>query len=214
MIKLNMENIKEVISNNILSLRKQKGLTQLELGEIIHYSDKAISRWEKGESLPDVETLQLLSETLGVPLSYLFEEHNKDEALPVNTNKKINKIICTALSTLIVWLVAVVIFLYCRIYNHTTFWQIFIWSVPASCIVLWYFNKIWGKKSNNLYIDSLFIWSLIVSLYCQFISYNLWLIFFLGLLIEVVLILSHFVKTLRNPKNIKNGDIEDVTQNK
>ena len=82
-----MENIKEIISNNIIMLRKQKNLTQLELGEAIHYSDKAISRWEKGESLPDIETLQLLSETLDVPLTYLFEEHSKEVITQELTNK-------------------------------------------------------------------------------------------------------------------------------
>ena len=200
-----MENIKEIISNNIIMLRKQKNLTQLELGEAIHYSDKAISRWEKGESLPDIETLQLLSETLDVPLTYLFEEHSREVITQELTNKKANKIVCTILSTTIVWLVAIVIFLYCKIYNHFTFWQIFVWSIPASSIVLYYFNRLWGKKSYNLYISSLFIWSLIASLYCQFIQYHLWLIFLLGLPIEIVLILSHFIKTLKTPTENKNN---------
>ena len=201
-----MENIKEIISNNIVMLRKQKNLTQLELGEAIHYSDKAISRWEKGESLPDIETLQLLSETLGVPLTYLFEGHSKEVLTQELTNKRANKLICTILSTAIVWLVAVVIFLYCKIYNHFTFWQVFVWSIPASSIVLWYFNRLWGKKSNNLYISSLFVWSLIASLFCQFIEYNLWLIFLLGLPIDVVLILSHFVITLKTPTENKDNN--------
>ncbi len=192
-----MKNIKEIVSTNLVNLRKQKNLTQIELGEIVNYSDKAISRWEKGESLPDVGTLQTLCDALDVPITYIFEEHIEGEKSFLEKNQSANKIVCTALSVSIVWLVAVVFFLYLKIYNHYSYWQTFVWAVVASSIVLKYFNYIWGKKVYSIYIDSLFIWSAITALYCHFISYNLWLIFFIGAPVQIVIILNYFIKTLK-----------------
>ena len=52
-----MENIKETIAKNLVELRKSHKLTQSALAEKLNYSDKAISRWEHAETLPDIETL-------------------------------------------------------------------------------------------------------------------------------------------------------------
>ena len=51
------EQLKQTVANNIAQLRKSKGLTQLELAERLNYSDKAVSKWERGEGLPDVLVL-------------------------------------------------------------------------------------------------------------------------------------------------------------
>ena len=52
-----MEELKSIIGENLASLRKEKKLTQAELAERFNYTDKAISKWEKGETSPDIETL-------------------------------------------------------------------------------------------------------------------------------------------------------------
>ena len=51
----------EVIANNLIKLRKSNGLTQKELATKINYSDKVISKWECGESLPDILALNDLA---------------------------------------------------------------------------------------------------------------------------------------------------------
>ena len=53
--------VKETVKDNLVRLRREHKLTQLELSEKINYSDKAISRWETGEVTPDVETLEQLA---------------------------------------------------------------------------------------------------------------------------------------------------------
>ena len=52
-----MEELKKIVAANLTALRTAKGMTQLELGEMISYSDKAISKWERGESIPDAFVL-------------------------------------------------------------------------------------------------------------------------------------------------------------
>lgn len=199
-----MKNIKLIIANNLQNLRKQKRLTQLEVGEAVHYSDKAVSRWEKGESLPDVETLQKLAEFFGVKTAYLFEEHISTPIFPIESKQQaINKIISVLLSVLMVWMIALFIFLYLGSYNNIYWWQLFVWAVPVSTLVLQYFNKVWGKKKYSIVLYSIFTWSFIASIYFQFIRYNLWLIFFVGAPIQVVIILNIFIK------NIKQSEKKD-----
>lgn len=201
-----MKNIKEIIANNLQTLRKQKRLTQFEVGEAVHYSDKAVSRWEKGESLPDVETLQKLAEFFGVKTAYLFEEHIVSPILPEeNKQQAVNKIICISLSVLIVWLISLFVFLYLGSYSHIFCWQLFVWAVSASTIVLKYFNKIWGKKKYSAILSSVLIWSLIASIYCQFIKYNIWLIFLVGAPVQVVIVLNNLIKNIKqNQKKDSN----------
>ena len=57
-----MENINQVVGNNIKTLRKANNMTQFELAEKLNYSNKAISRWESGEIVPDVATLNKICE--------------------------------------------------------------------------------------------------------------------------------------------------------
>ena len=62
------ERLKVQIGTNISNLRKRQGLTQAGLAEKVNYSDKAVSKWERGESVPDILTLVALAEVLGVKL--------------------------------------------------------------------------------------------------------------------------------------------------
>ena len=68
-----MENLNIVIGTNIKELRKANKLTQFELAEKLNYSNKAISRWESGEVIPDVMTLNRICEIFNIPLSQIFE---------------------------------------------------------------------------------------------------------------------------------------------
>ena len=67
-----MENIKEIIASNLASLRKERKFTQQELASKLNYSDKAVSRWEHAETLPDIETLCKICEIYGVKFEYLL----------------------------------------------------------------------------------------------------------------------------------------------
>ena len=74
-----MEDIKLIIGKNLAELRKRKKYTQLDLANILQYSDKAISKWEKGDSLPDIEVLYNICNLYGVTLDYLTHEGNYKE---------------------------------------------------------------------------------------------------------------------------------------
>lgn len=58
------------IGDKIAKARKDKGLTQADLGDKMHVTFQAVSKWERGESVPDFETICELSDVLGVPITY------------------------------------------------------------------------------------------------------------------------------------------------
>lgn len=70
----------------ITGLRKEKQMTQAELAERLHVTDKAVSRWERGVGYPDINTLEPLADALGVTLTELMkcsrdEEKSSDEGI-------------------------------------------------------------------------------------------------------------------------------------
>jgi transcriptional regulator with XRE-family HTH domain len=74
-----MKDIKLTIAKNISYLRQQAKLTQLELAQKIKYSDKSISKWERGESLPDIETLAKLAQIFDVQINAFLEELERQQ---------------------------------------------------------------------------------------------------------------------------------------
>lgn len=67
-----MREDKRMLGETIYTLRKQKGLSQFELGDLVGVSNKAVSKWETGEANPDINLLPLLAETLGVTTDELL----------------------------------------------------------------------------------------------------------------------------------------------
>ncbi len=194
-----MDNIKEVVAKNLATIRKKRNLTQLELSERLNYSDKAVSRWEKGESLPDIETLYKLSTILEVPISSFFEENAfvEQEDFTIKDHSS-NKIIVTILSCAVVWLIATIFYVYLNIYSEMRWWQVFIWAIPLTGLILRYFNKHWGKEVFDIYLKSIILFSAITAVYCQFIQYNVWIVFLLAPLLEAIIIINHYIKPIKN----------------
>ena len=74
-----MDELKLIFASNLIRLRTAAGMTQAELGEQLNYSDKSISKWERGESIPDVAMLKAVADLFSVPVDYLLEREHKKE---------------------------------------------------------------------------------------------------------------------------------------
>ena len=173
-----MDNLNYIVSKNLSDLRKKNGLTQLELAEKLNYSDKAVSKWEKGESLPGVEVLYKLSKLYGVSLDFIVVEETVKTATAPKARRKYN--IITLLSVLAVWLLATVIYIFCEIFAEIKPWLAFCWAVPASFVVTLVFDVIWHRKKLFFLIVSLLMWSLLLCFCLQFLNYNIWIILGIG----------------------------------
>lgn len=172
--------LKTVIAKNIAKIRRAGGLTQLQLAEKLNYSDKAVSKWESGASLPDIVVLKQIADLFGVTVDSLLSE-NYGKEVPVLPRGRVHFII-SLLSVLLVWLIATVVFVTLAIANVAgLIWLAFLWAVPVSLIVALVMNSIWGNRRMNYMIISLLMWTLLACIYVTFIKYNVWLIFVVGI---------------------------------
>ena len=192
-----MENIKEIVKDNLIKLRKENKLTQLELAQKIGYSDKAISRWETGETTPDVETLNSLASLYNVPISFFFEKYSEEKQnlqKKKEEKQKVNKIAISLLCIVSVWFVAIILFDVLSKIVGVRSWMAFIWAIPASFLLAIIFNAIWGQRTWTYIFASAFSWTMILALHLQFIDFSSFMIFIAGIPIQVVIILTACLK--------------------
>lgn len=185
-----MDEIKNNLSKNIIKLRKEKKLTQLELANALNYSDKSVSKWENGDTIPDIEVIKRLADFFNVSVDSLIgspESLTQKQATTTNLPK--NKLIITLLSIICVWIVSTLIFVMLKIFLKTDYWLCFIWAIPVSFIVLIVFNGIWGKRKFSILITSGLMWTIILSIYLQLLKFNLWVLFLIGIPLEIGIIL-------------------------
>lgn len=167
-----MDKLKLIISKNIATLRTEAGLTQLELAEKLNYSDKAVSKWERGESVPDVSVLKSIADLFAVTLDYLVtEDHSTPKkATAVDKIKNVgtkNRTIVLLLSLLLVVLVATIAFIIVDEIVAVPYISLicFLYAVPAGLIVWLVFNSIWFNRRSNYFIISLLMWSVLLSVF-------------------------------------------------
>lgn len=188
--------LNQIVANNIVELRKEHKLTQAELAAKLNYSDKAVSKWERGESIPELATLKQLGEMFGVTIDYLTSEKPKKEKKEYILPKivKTNRIVITAIVVSVVLIIATLGFVYGKIYLDKIMWTLFVWTVPVSMIVLAFFNWKWGKRKYLFYISTVFLWSLITVIFLETMQFNTWLIFVTGIPIQITITLMAFLK--------------------
>lgn len=192
-----MEDLKSVISKNIINLRKSMNWTQAELAQKLNYSDKAVSKWERAESIPDVVVLKEIADLFNIKVDYLLNLEHADAGCEdpfhiESKHKKRNRIIVALQSVLLVYLIATIVFVVLKLLSvqmSIPTWMIYIYALPVSCIVLLVFNSIWGKRIINFIIITFLFWSILLVIYLSFLSKNLWLIFTIGIPSQIIILL-------------------------
>ena len=192
-----MEELKMIIAGNIGHLRREFGMTQIELAEHLNYTDKAVSKWERGESIPDVATLQAIASRFSVTVDYLLRADHPievDAKREYTKRQRRNHTLITVMACALVWLIAV--------FSHAIFnvafpseaplWLVYIYAVPTTLVVLLIFNSIWGNARKNFIIISALIWTILACIYISiqlFLSFNMWLLFMIGIPGQIIVIL-------------------------
>lgn len=187
-----MNNIKEALAKNITALRIKSKMTQSELAAKLNYTDKSVSKWEHGDSVPPVEVIKEIANLFGVTVDFLLSD-NTDESydkIYVGKGNLTNKIIITGLAVLMVWLLATIVFFYSTTYYKSNkSWLVFIHALPLSFVILIIFNSFWGKRKFLFILISCLIWTVLTSVYLQYLSRNIWTIFLLGAPSQIATIL-------------------------
>lgn len=177
-----MDERKATIASNLIKLRLAAGMTQAELGEKLNYSDKSISKWERGDVTTDVFVLMQIADIFGVDVDYLLKPHNEIE--PAIYNKPASEAtyttnMITLVTVLGIWTVALFIFVILWICGMVV-GLVFVYAVPVSLITLLVLNSVWNGGKKNRYIIAALVLSIIATVYLTFLRRNLWQLWLLA----------------------------------
>ena len=201
-----MENLREIIATNIINLRKAKNWTQVELARRINFSDKAVSRWEKGEVMPDIETIQRLSEVFDVPMTAIIEKQ-KNQQQETKTKPTKQEVLSQIFLVCEIWTILSVAYAYLNISSGLNVWKIFLWGVPATVLLLYIVNLRHKHNVSSFVYGTIFIWTFTACLFIQMIHLHAWFFFILGIPIQGMLVVRYLVKheqKKRKDEELKN----------
>ena len=203
---MNDEKLKNQIGVNIAMYRKEAGLTQAGLAALLNYSDKAVSKWERGESIPDVITMMQLAEQFEITVNDLLADPN---ALPQDVDpttlekamskvsekalrRKANKNVILALSSTLVWFVALLVFVVLSSLEISNSGLAFLYAIPVNAIVLLSLRSAWLDFRWNRWLISGIVWGFLVAVYATLmtlLNFNMWRMFLLGIPGEIAIML-------------------------
>lgn len=184
-------NQQELLAKNLVYYRKASGLTQLELAEKFNYSDKSVSKWERGEGFPDVFVLKSLADFYGITVDDFYAtEHKK----VITTNHSLRKqIYIKLLSIGVGWLVTLLAFflLNTLLDKNAPFqtWLVFIYGVVITGIILLVWDFIYHHRFLRMIDTSIIIWSTAMTIYFTLLIINvanLPLIFIVAVPLEIL----------------------------
>lgn len=223
---MDLEKLKTQIGKNIALYRKKVRLTQAGLAEKLNYSDKAVSKWERGESIPDVLTLMQLADQFDITVNDLLTDPN---ALPENPSgkleqvmssvsekalkRKANKRVILGLSSTLVWFVALLVFVLVSSFDLPYSWIAFFFAVPINAIVLLSLLSAWHDFRWNRILISFIVWGFLVSIYVSllvFLHFNMWKLFLLGIPGEIAIFLWFRLFSSSKPEESPVKDEEEI----
>ena len=191
---------KEIIARNITYLRKRNNLTQSELADKLYYSNKAISKWERGDSLPDAEMLKEIADFFGVSVSYLFEEHDfkaEDEKIFDSEIKKKEKwikiIFILMIFTAIIAVLEFALLSFRSIYDSVEKYSALLFIIPFISLTIFIINLVLGKSKFNRSLLILFFWSLSFSFYFYFRSKEPTFVFLISFILTLSILIFPYL---------------------
>lgn len=193
---MQLSELKLISASNIIKLRTGAGLTQAELGEKLNYSDKTISKWERGEAIPDAYVLTQMAEIFGVTVDYLLSSHDAWESPEQQEEKErkqeehrysVNMII--AISVLGVWTMALTIFVMLWLFD-IILWQTFVVALPVSILTYMVLICVFRRRRHLQFVIAAFVLSLFILLYFTLPMQKPWQLFLIAIPAEIIVFLS------------------------
>ena len=176
--------LRDIFAKNLIALRTESKMTQLELGNAISYSDKAISKWERGEAIPDAYVLMKLSKIFGVTVDYLLHDHNGRAR-----TKRTNYASVSALTVIGIFTAFAIAYISVYLATGLNYWLFFLYALIISLITLTIFNSLWGKRALTVYIVCVLAAVTVLTVYCILLPVgNFWPILCLIVPIDLIII--------------------------
>ncbi len=216
---MQLEELKLITASNIINLRTKAGLTQAELGAMLNYSDKTISKWERAEAIPDAFVLKQMGEIFDVSVDNLLSSH--DEWKPILTEEPATEQVSystgriIAIAVISVWTLALTAFVALWLAD-IIFWKVFAVALPVSILVYMVLICVFHRRHHLQYVIAAFVMSLFIAAYLLFYPrYNPWQLFLIAIPAEIIVFLSCNLKqppkllkirhSTNRRENIKNG---------
>ena len=199
-----MENIEKIFSSNLIKYRTLMGLKQSDLAKKINYSDKSISKWERGEGLPDLKATKKICDIFGITIDEMLTENNnhKSNISKTITVKNKKHFLTSLISASIAWLIATIVFVLLLIFQvEGSIWLPFIYAIPISAIVFIVFSSIWGNNLLQFLCVSLLLWGIIFSIILSLTIKSSWFICVIGAVCQIIIIMWFSLKSLKLKKH-------------
>ena len=198
-----MEELKTLIGVNLVRLRRRAGMTQTQLAEKLGYTDKAVSKWECGDAVPDIWVLTRVAEEFGVTVDDLLTPHTEPTDEPIQRMPR-RRAIITVLAALLVWLIATVAFVILSIVAPAfdDAWLFFIYAIPLSSLVIFILSCVWGHLIPHYIFLSVLLWGTILSVFLSFTFLlpvrSIWMVFLIGIPGQTIIILWPAIRRRRH----------------
>jgi transcriptional regulator with XRE-family HTH domain len=195
-----MDELKLVVASNLIKLRQQAGMTQAELGEKLNYSDKTVSKWERGESIPDAYVLTQLANLYGLTVDALL--HTDDgwhapedgpHAAQDGDTPTFRSNVVTMVAIAGIWTAAIILFVVLWLALDKLVWIVYPSAMPVTLITLLVLNSVWNQGRHNMIIVMALVASIIVLIYLVLLSLHPWQIFLILLPAELIVVLSFHI---------------------
>lgn len=198
--------IRTILAEKLTAYRKRAGMTQAELAEKLNYSDKSISKWERGDGMPDLLVLCRLADLYDVPLDAFLRE---GPLVRSQAEQRSRQAIITLLSLGLVIFVSAIAFFVCHVAQVRVGWLSFIYAVPVGMILLVIFSHIWGNTLHQAISVSLLDWSLCGAVYISFRAMSniprMEMLFMVAAVFQVLIILWYVLMFVRRRNRARKG---------
>jgi len=185
------EQLRETVAKNIAEFRKKAKLTQSELAQRLNYSDKSVSKWERGEGLPDLYVLSQIAEICNArPGDFFLDEPLRLKQTVKGVSTRV-RVIITALAAGLVMLFATIVYFVLSIVGVEPIYLSLVYycALPITAIVLVVFTAIWFKKIWCALSISLLIWSVAVGIWWFIPISGMHFVFEIAIALQVLTIL-------------------------
>ena len=205
---MTMEEMKLVVAGKLIRLRKESGLTQAELGERLNYSDKTVSKWERGESIPDAYVLTQLAQLYGTTVDALLRDADpwmdpveKRRMEERENAPKFSSTVVTMVAIMGIWTMAVIMFVIFWVAMDAIVWQVFACAVPLSLVTLLVLNSVWNRGRHNLIIVMALVACVVALVYLFLLPLNPWQLFLILIPAEIVVVLCFNIRRIEHKKH-------------
>ena len=199
---MQLSELKLIFASNLIRLRNQRGMKQAELGALLNYSDKSVSKWERGEAIPDAWVLTRLAEIFDVTVDYLLSSHDKwvppeqEEEAPQYSRGMIYAVAIVGVWTMaltgfvVLWWIGII------------WWQVFAVALTASALVYLGLSIYFKRLKNLQFILAGLVLSVFILLYVLTLPLgNNWQLFLIAVPTEILVFLACNIR--RKPRRKK-----------